>query len=64
MTGVGPVLLGVTVHQGAHKVGVDARPGELVPLVPLALDGQVAVDPEGERSPGWKGAAQVGSEVG
>ena len=64
MAGVSPVLLGVAVHQGAHKVRVDPGPGELVPLIALALHCQVARHSEGERSPGRQGPAQVGSQVG
>ena len=64
VTRVGSILLGVAVHQGAHKVRVDPRPGELVPLITLALHGQVARHSEGERSPGRQGPAQVGSQVG
>ena len=44
MTGVGPVLLRDPIHHRTDKVGVEPRPGELVPVVPLALHGQVGVD--------------------
>ena len=63
MAGVSPVLLGVAVHQRADKVWVDPGPGELVPLVPLALHCEVARHPEGERSAGRERAGQVGSEA-
>ena len=43
---------------------VDPGPGELVPLIALALHCQVARHSEGERSPGRQGPAQVGSQVG
>ena len=64
VAGVGSILLGVAVHQGAHKVRVDSRPGELISLIPLALHRQVARHSEGERRAGWQRPAQVGSQVG
>ena len=44
VAGIRPVLLGDSVHHRADKVWVETRPCELVPVVSLALHGQVGVD--------------------
>ena len=64
MAGVCPVLLGDSIHHRADKVGVEPRPGELVPVVPLALHGQVGVHAEGQRRASGQRATQVLSEAG
>ena len=46
VAGIRPVLLGDSIHHRADKVWVETRPSELVPVVPLALHGQVGVDAE------------------